>query len=77
MHSRSASSYAKEKIQLILEILGAVVGFLSFLDDIALELEFIDGIYTTMADVGNVAQTIQALVSLDILGLVAGARVTR
>ncbi|UKZ82498.1 hypothetical protein TrVFT333_010287 [Trichoderma virens FT-333] len=67
------------QIELILEILGAVFAFLPFLDDIAPELELIDGLYATVADVGNVALTIQSIVSnpasapMDILGLITGA----
>ncbi|UKZ56764.1 hypothetical protein TrVGV298_010605 [Trichoderma virens] len=69
----------EKKIELILEILGAVFAFLPFLDDIAPELELIDGLYATVADVGNVALTIQSIVSnpasapMDILGLITGA----
>ena len=75
--------YSKEqKIQLVLEILGAVFAFLPFLDDLTPELEILDGFLTTVSEVGNVRLTIQAIVSdpssapMDILGLLTaqGAR---
>lgn len=65
----------RDKIKLILEILGAVFAFIPFLDDIAPEVEALDGIFSTVAEAGNVALTIQAIVSdpssapMELLGL--------
>ena len=66
------------KIDLILEILGIAFIFLPFLDDIAPELEFLDGVFDTLSQVGNAALTIQGIVAdpasapMDILGLLTG-----
>ncbi|WPH01347.1 Hypothetical protein R9X50_00418900 [Acrodontium crateriforme] len=67
-----------EQIQLALEILGVVFAFLPFLDKIGPELELADGLFTALADVGNVALAIQQIVAdpssapMAILGALSG-----
>lgn len=65
----------QKKIALILEIIGIVLIFIPFLDDLAPELEVLDGILNIVAAAGNVALSIQAIVAnplsapMEILGL--------
>ena len=64
-----------DKVKLILEILGIVFIFVPFLDDIAPEVEALDGVLNTVAALGNVALSIQAIVAdpisapMELLGL--------
>jgi hypothetical protein len=77
-----AQTYAKEqKIQLILEILGAVFAFLPFLDDIAPEIEALSGVLdgvSAVAVAGNVGLKIQSIIAdpssapIEILSFLAG-----
>ncbi len=53
----------RDKIRLVLEILGAVFAFLPFVDEFAPALEVLDGVLATVATAGNVA--------LDIVGIIA------
>ncbi|KAJ5211430.1 exo-1-3-beta-D-glucanase [Penicillium cinerascens] len=68
----------KDKIKLILEILGIAFAFVPFLDDISPELEILDGVFETVAAAGNVALSIQSIISdpasapMVLLDLVAG-----
>ncbi|PTB38652.1 hypothetical protein M441DRAFT_49043 [Trichoderma asperellum CBS 433.97] len=65
----------RDRINLILEILGVVFIFVPFLDDITPELEVFDGIFSTVAAAGNVVLTIQAIIAdptsapMQLLGL--------
>jgi hypothetical protein len=72
---------AKEKkIQLILEILGIAFIFIPFLDDLAPELEALDGVFNTISTIGNVGLGIESIVSdpssapMALLGLLAGGK---
>lgn len=50
----------KEKVALILEILGIVFAFIPFLDELVTpELEIADGVFNIVADVGNVGLAVQ------------------
>ncbi|KAK4860839.1 hypothetical protein LT330_004570 [Penicillium expansum] len=53
----------KDKIKLVLEILGIAFAFIPFLDDFAPEVEVLDGAFETIAATGNVALGIQSIVS--------------
>ncbi|RDW56742.1 pectin lyase fold factor [Coleophoma cylindrospora] len=71
----------QKKIDLILEILGIAFIFIPFLDDLAPELEALDGVFETIATVGNVALGVQSIISdptsapMEILGLLTGSGV--
>ena len=71
-------SYAKQKIDLILEILGIAFIFIPFIDDFTPELEALDGVFATIGEAGNVALGIQGIVAnpssapMEILGLLTG-----
>jgi glucan 1,3-beta-glucosidase len=68
----------QKKIDLILEILGIAFIFIPFLDDLAPELEALDGAFATIGAAGNVALGIQGIVAnpssapMEILGLLTG-----
>ncbi|SPQ22989.1 a8ef266c-8802-41e8-87ee-6caa1a908fce [Thermothielavioides terrestris] len=53
----------RDKINLILEILGIVFIFVPFLDDVLPEVEALDGIWGLVAAAGNVGLTIQAIIA--------------
>jgi hypothetical protein len=53
----------RDKISLILEILGIVFIFVPFLDDVLPEVEALDGIWGLVAAAGNVGLTIQAIIA--------------
>ncbi|KAK2616718.1 hypothetical protein QQS21_000330 [Conoideocrella luteorostrata] len=65
----------KDKINLILTILGIVFAFVPFLDELLPEIELLGGIFTIIATAGNVALGIQAIIAdptsapMEILGL--------
>lgn len=70
----------EKKIQLILEILGIAFAFIPFLDDLAPELEALDGVFNTISTIGNLGLGIESIVSdpssapMALLGLLAGGK---
>jgi glucan 1,3-beta-glucosidase len=53
----------KDKVKLILEILGIVFAFLPFVDEFAPALEVLDGVFATIAVAGNIALDIQGIIA--------------